>query len=166
MTNEYESQAVQFLADTKTEFSIVYLFTGPYFDDEQESRDVYQFTLKNARGIYSAKFGDSIANRDMRAWANNAPGASFPKKFRKFSDYSPEVMRARIEWKKYAPSAYDVLACLQKYDVGSFANFCGDFGYDADSKKAEKVYFAVQEEWDGLRRLFTAEQLAQLQEIN
>lgn len=166
---DYAKQAEQFLTDTKTEFFIVHLYTGPHFDDDKESRDVYQFTLKNARGIYSAKFGDSIANTEARAlfkkYGARAPitgGWSSPSDLQEAKKY-----KQMLKDKRYLPpSAYDVLACLTHYDPGTFADFCGDFGYDTDSTKAERVYFAVQQEWEGLRRLFTTEQLEQLQEIN
>lgn len=63
------------------------------------------------------------------------------------------------------PTAYDVLACLTKYDPGTFQNFCDEFGYDTDSRKAEKTYFAVQEEWSNVQRLFgdVIDQLAEIQ---
>lgn len=64
------------------------------------------------------------------------------------------------------PTPYDVLACLTKYDVGSFENFCSDYGYDTDSRKAYKIYKAVLKEWKNVELLFTPEQLEQLQEIN
>jgi hypothetical protein len=62
------------------------------------------------------------------------------------------------------PNAYDILTCLTKYEVGTFANFCGDFGYDQDSPKAEKTYKAVLKEFDGVSRVF-GDVLEQLQEI-
>lgn len=64
------------------------------------------------------------------------------------------------------PTAYDVLSCLTKYDPGTFENFCGDFGYDIDSRKAYKTYKAVMKEWKNIELLFTPEQLEQLAEIN
>lgn len=63
------------------------------------------------------------------------------------------------------PNAYDILACLQKGDPGTFENFCGDFGYDQDSRKAEKTYHAVVDEWKNIEKLFTEEELELLQEI-
>ncbi len=30
------------------------------------------------------------------------------------------------------PTAYDILACLTKYEVGTFDDFCSNFGYDTD----------------------------------
>lgn len=62
------------------------------------------------------------------------------------------------------PTMYDVLTCLTKNDPGSFENFCGDFGYDEDSRTAEKIYKSVCKEWEGIERLF-ADVLKQLQEI-
>lgn len=64
------------------------------------------------------------------------------------------------------PTAYDILACLTKYDPGTFENFCGDFGYDTDSRSAVKVYKAVRKEWNNVSKLFTESEIEQLQEIN
>lgn len=63
------------------------------------------------------------------------------------------------------PNAYDVLSCITKYDPGTFEDFCSDFGYDEDSRSAEKTYNAVCEEWENISLLFTYEEIEQLQEI-
>jgi hypothetical protein len=63
------------------------------------------------------------------------------------------------------PTAYDMLTCLTKYDIGSFENFCGDFGYDTDSRAAERTYKAVCKEWEKVSGFFTSEEIEQLQEI-
>ena len=67
---------------------------------------------------------------------------------------------------KTKPLAYDILSCLQKSEVGSFKDFCGDFGYDEDSIKAEKIYKAVVEEWKNVKILFSDKEIEKLQEIN
>lgn len=64
------------------------------------------------------------------------------------------------------PNLYDVLTCLQKYDVGTFEDFCGDFGYDLDSRTAEKTYKAVVKEFEAMERLFSSEELEVLNLIN
>jgi predicted urease superfamily metal-dependent hydrolase len=64
------------------------------------------------------------------------------------------------------PTPYSVLACLQKYEPGTFENFCSDYGYDVDSRKAYKTYKAVMKEFKNIELLFTAEEIEQLQEIN
>ena len=62
-------------------------------------------------------------------------------------------------------SAYDVLACLTKSDPGTFEEFCSDYGYDSDSRRAEQTYQAVREEWRKVQAFFSAQELAELQEI-
>lgn len=76
-------------------------------------------------------------------------------------------------WDSYAnakqnkrPHAYDVLAALTKYETESYDNFCDAFGYDNDSIKALTTYKAVVNEWENLSKLFTAEELEKLAEIN
>ena len=63
------------------------------------------------------------------------------------------------------PTMYDVLTCLQKYEVGTFDDFCSDFGYDNDSIKAHKIYKAVAREYKNMLRVFGADVLEQMQEI-
>ena len=60
-----------------------------------------------------------------------------------------------------APSLYDVLACLQKYELGSFEEFCQEFGYESFNdnytgynKKSMKLYKAVNREYKAVMRLF------------
>lgn len=64
------------------------------------------------------------------------------------------------------PTEYDVLATITKYEVGTFDNFCSDFGYDTDSRTAYKTYKAVMKEWKNIELLFTADQLEVLQGIS
>lgn len=64
------------------------------------------------------------------------------------------------------PSAYDLLACLTKYNPGTFENFCGDYGYDTDSRKALKIYKTVVKEWKDLTSIFNEQELEALAEIS
>lgn len=126
---DYQKQANDFMTKVGATMKVKFLGNMPYFDDDKESRDVYQITLKRNGKEYSFRFGQSIAN------------------------------------KRIAPTAYDVLACLTKYDPGTFDNFCSDFGYDTDSRKAEKTYFAIQKEYAGVVKIF-GDVMEELQEIN
>ena len=63
------------------------------------------------------------------------------------------------------PSAYDVLACIEKYEVTYFEDFCSNYGYDTDSRKAYKTYKAVKREWENVKKLFSEDQLELLREI-
>jgi len=71
------------------------------------------------------------------------------------------------------PTEYSVLACLQKYEVETFEDFCGEFGYEelnenyrGQNKQSMKIYLAVYKEWDNVNKLFTDEQIDLLREIN
>lgn len=68
--------------------------------------------------------------------------------------------------KRKTVAAYDLLACIQKSEVSTFENFCADFGYDSDSRKAEQTYHAVAKEWKKVQQFFTKEEIAQLQKIS
>jgi len=63
------------------------------------------------------------------------------------------------------PNAYDILTCLTKYDPGSFADFCGEYGYDEDSITAERTYKAVQEEYTKLSTLYSDAEMEEMAEI-
>jgi hypothetical protein len=64
------------------------------------------------------------------------------------------------------PRIYDILSCMTKYDPGDFENFCSDFGYDTDSRTAERTYKAVCKEWEAMQRLFEPEVLEEMADIN
>ena len=55
------------------------------------------------------------------------------------------------------PSLVSVLASLMSDasagEQGSFEDFCGDFGYDTDSRRAESTYRACQQTAVAMRRL-------------
>jgi len=67
---------------------------------------------------------------------------------------------------KTKPTAYDVLASLTDYDPDTFGEFCSSHGYDNDSRKAERTYKAVVEEWKQVKILWSDEEIKQLQEIH
>ena len=56
------------------------------------------------------------------------------------------------------PTSYDVLSCLQKYEVGTIDDFISEFGYSVNSwedvKKIEKTYKAVCREYKKVLHVF------------
>lgn len=66
-------------------------------------------------------------------------------------------------------STYSILACLEKYDVGTIDDFVHEFGYEvrkwSDVKRIENIYNAVVKEYKNLCRIFTPEQMDMLREI-
>ena len=67
------------------------------------------------------------------------------------------------------PNEYDILACLEKYDVGTIDDFVQEFGYEvnewADVKRIQNIYNAVKRQYKSLCRCFTPEQIEAMQEI-
>jgi hypothetical protein len=149
--SEYTEQAEKFLIDTGTKMETTFLYHGPYFPDEKENRDVYEIKLTRALAIgtksWSFKFGQSIQN-------------SLPKPDGRPSQTGLRIMAGT----RIRPTAYDALTAITKSDPGTFKDFCGDFGYDEDSRRAERTYIAVVEEWKNVERMF-GDVLERLQEI-
>lgn len=152
MTNEistYEQTAIDFLKATGTKLQTEFIRHSYHFQDDKDTRDIYEITLTNERHRYRFNFGQSINNSGYKIkYIHRGTGIE------------------RKEQERIAPTAYDVLACVTKNDPGTFENFCSDYGYDNDSRKAYRIYKAVMKDWKNVELLFTPEQLEQLQEIN
>lgn len=63
------------------------------------------------------------------------------------------------------PRAYSLLTCLTKYDPGTFSEFCREYGYDEDSRSAERTYKAVVKEWKQVAGFFSSAEIEALGEI-
>ena len=174
--NDYEKYADDFLNETGIKITSEYLKTGKHFSDDKYPRDIYTITLSRGNRKYTFTFGQSF-NCSGRYWKFGD--------YRSGVDYGKEIKKNGVgtgkfqisipfgsfkEWKENKnfsqPSSYDVLACLTKYDPGSFEDFCADYGYDTDSRKAEKVYSGVINEWHNVSMLFNDAEIEKLAEIN
>lgn len=62
------------------------------------------------------------------------------------------------------PTPYSLLTCLQKYEVGTYHEFCNEFGYNPYDDESEKIYTAVVHEEINVQRLF-GDCMEELQEI-
>lgn len=178
MTNisSYEQQAIDFLNATGATLEIVFDRNDKYFHDDIEPRDIYKCTLKRGGRKYSFEFGNSMNNSGFFAQYGKT---KYPIPYAMLNDSDAKIK----QWVKYnchsdfgsvkndsirrpkAPTAYDILACLQKYPVYSFEDFCSEYGYDVDSRKAYKTYKAVKREWENICILFTDAEIEQLREI-
>lgn len=168
--NEYIKQATEFLQKTQAKIKIEYVGLAVNKEwKEKEKRCLYEIILTSPRGSMVFDFWDSIRNTEIKTMTLEAYAE---KRYRMaFSSLTQaEKMQANKELaakkKTAVPSVYDVLACLTKYDPGTFEDFCSDYGYNEDSRTAERIYFAVQKEYKQLARLFTPEQMEELAEIN
>lgn len=140
MKTDYQKQAEQFLADTKTELEILKAIPQkkPLWHKEGEKHGInYSITLKNNKHSYTFDFWGSIADAEKIYNGN---------------------------YTNTKPKAYEILACIYPY-YGTFKDFCDDFGYSDDSILAEKTYYVVLEQTKELNKLFTEQELEKLQEI-
>lgn len=168
--NEYVKQAAEFLHKAHAEMKIEYVGLALNKEwKEKEKRCLYEITLTSPRGSMVFDFWDSIRNTEIKTMTLEAYAEKWYRMA--FSSLTQaEKMQANKELaakkKTAVPSVYDVLACLTKYDPGMFEDFCSDYGYNEDSRTAERIYFAVQKEYTQLTKLFTPEQMEELAEIN
>lgn len=169
--NEYIKQADNFLKKANATIKIDFVGVAVNKDWEEQKnqkRNLYEVTLTSPRGSMIFNFWDSIYNTEIK----RTTLAEYVEKRYKYSfdvlSYS-EKLTAKKELKEKkaeaTPNSYNVLACMTKYDPGTFEEFCSEYGYNEDSRTAEKIYFAVQKEYTQLARLFTAEQIEDLREI-
>jgi len=167
--SEYEKQALDFLEKTGAILETEFLGHFEFFEDDGFTRDVYKFTISRDGKTYQSRFGQSLVNSAVTKGNHKHWGISFHRDLIHPARVSISQYMDRLktsQWKgRKAPEAYDILACLQTYDIGTFNDFCMDFGYDNDSIKAQKTYFAVQNEFEGLKRLFNEKELEMLAEI-
>ena len=191
--SEYDIQAAEFLRpqfggkDSITALTIEYLKHDKHFESDKETRDIYFVTLERAGRSYSFNFGQNLVSSGK--WAifswKKSKGRIFPnenlteagqeafkyleKLNRERKDSAFGAPAINVEYKRNPglkkPSEYDVLACLTTHDPERFQDFCANYGYDEDSRTAEKVYNAVRDEFLNLERLFTPAQMEQLAEI-
>ena len=140
--SEYAKQAADFCKRTGCNISAEYSGQAvPQWDGEKHNH--FKIKIERGRRSFIVDFYDSIANTEK---------------------YKPEA-NGFFPLRGY-PSAYDIISCLQKYDCGTFEDFCAEFGYNEDSRKDEQIYNACKKEFENLQRLFSDEEIEQLQEIN
>jgi hypothetical protein len=177
MKTNYEKQAMDFLEKTGCKMTITYKENRKYFPNDKETRDVYDIKIEREKRVWEFEFGNSIKDSEFVA----VYGKSRYKIPSEMRTKSNEEIAWYVKWnlqfdfgtvkadhiiRPVAPSEYSVLACLTKYDPGSFEDFCIEFGYDLDSKTAERIYNAVVKEWQNVCMLWNDDEIEELREIN
>lgn len=175
--SEYLKQATDFLTKTNTELSVKFLKHGKHFTDDKDSRDIYEITLKRGNRKYIFNFGQSInasgeyivaPHLQNKIWCEQVTGGKYALTLSEFKKLHSTYKNGKDIFinKNFAvPNAYDILTCLTKYDPNTFEDFCSEFGYDSDSRKALETYNAVKNEYKEVTRLFTDAEIEELQEI-
>lgn len=143
MDKQYIDQANKFLADTKTTLVIVKsaIQSPPDWDktgSQAHKHIKYDVELSNANGKYFFNFWGSVAEWENVHYSNG--------KYRK-------------------PTAYDILAGMSGYEPDTdYYEWCKDYGFEP-SHETERIHKAVLAEYRAISKLFTQDQLIQLDEI-
>ena len=170
--NEFTRQADEFLEKANAKLTIRWIgLMRNEMWDEKELRDRYEITLTTPKGSMTIDFWDSIHDTEI----HNMTASEYAKKIYRLHWESVECdynMKVKIckelsQAKQNAEvTAYDILSCLEKYEIGTFEEFCAECGYSNDSIRAYKTFIACDEQYKKLKRLFTEEQMKELCEIN
>lgn len=152
----YLTEAINFLYDTETtiDIKLVYQSTPPW--NEEEPVNVYRVTLRNKHYTYEFNFYSSIYDT---YGPDPKRGESMFDRDRRLREHKKiQARKLRI---------YDILACLQIDYIEDFEDFCVQYGYNVDSRKALATWEAVRAETKAIKRLWPSElDQLRLNEIN
>lgn len=175
--NEYQQQAADFCGRFNVTITWEYDGYRPYFQDDNESRDCWKWTLARNGITMSGGLGTSLEAlyQSIRAVlpAHEQEAYDRGRKIRSiWWDGVTRAILARKERRPIPPTDYDLLACLTKSDPGTLENFCSEYGYKdqpvTEYSKVRALYDAVLSEWRDVLRVFgpeDSEMLAALREI-
>ena len=177
LKTDYDTQAANFLGKTHATITVKFARQGKYLEGDKDERDIYSVSMTRGDRGFTFEFGQSVICSG-RYWRDgySTKGITQGREVKLMVNTPREHGTGRYahplsfgDWvpnKNFGiPSAYDILSCLTKYDPGDFENFCGDLGYDTDSRAAEKTYRAVKAEYGNLCMLFSGKELELMQKI-
>lgn len=162
--------ADDFLSKANAKIDITFIGRAVNSDwSETALRNLYDVKITTLRGSMTVKFWDSLHNTQITQMSVD----DYAKKHFRMNyncltlfERTKAIKELKAKQNEAKPTAYDVLACLTKYDCGSFDSFCYEYGYSNDSISALKTYLACGKEYEELRRIFNAEQIEELREIS
>jgi len=169
---DYDKQAAEFLEKTNTIIDKVFYHNGKHFNSDTQVRDIYKITIKRGNRQFSFNFGQNIMNSQYyqdkisnRTYSLDGKSRTGNYSLNNIVKYNRGLTSQLTLIKGQIPTDYDILTCLTKYDPGTLEDFCSEFGYDIDSKSAEKTYLAVKEEWKNVQTIWTDKEIELLIEI-
>ncbi len=177
--NTYEQQANNFCTKYNVSIEITYKKHDIHFEGDARKRDIYSIYIKRGARGFSFDFGQSLNDSGVKIVNTNNNKTRRVFDIKDVTNKDGKVDRHKIEsLLKYSlipsekivmpkkPTNYSILACLTKHDPETFEDFCSNFGYDTDSKRAQFTYEAVKSEYVSLCALFNETEMNELQEIN
>lgn len=170
MKSEYTKKTEQLMKTLNVAYTIEYDGIGinPNWNDK-DKRTIYSVHLENTRGSMDFTFWGSILEAELRKMSMDDYCKIYMRSHYQDLSYAEKSKANRAyhrKLKEYEVDIYEVIAALQKYEVGSFSNFCDEYGYDEDSRRAERIYLACTDEYYKLKKMFTEEEMEMLREVN
>lgn len=170
VSNSQYDEACELIAkEMNLGFKTEFLKNDFHFEGDKDKRDIYKITLKREGRKYTFNFGQSVyesqhyqdKNIKEKTYTMNGGSRTGGYKVHDLSFLDTYCLLI----KGTAPTLYDVLACLTKYDPETFEYFCDCYGYDIDSSRAKKTYKAVKKEYQKMCTLFSENDLEVLRQI-
>ena len=168
--SKYVKQAKDFLEHCNATMEINYVGLEKPNWDNQPHR-TYDCTIKTPRGTMMVHFYDSLHNTEVYMPYDELYERRYYRKYNGLTIQEKARFQKQVkeEREKAIPTEYSVIACLQKYDVGSMDDFMYEFGYEIkcvdDMTNFINSYNGVVKEYNDIRRCFTEEQIEAMQEI-
>jgi len=163
--SKYDIEAESFIKATGITIDKVYDGHRKHFDGDTGRRSWWNIMIiAPGRKSFSYGFGQSIQDSYK---AVSREGARLMRANCCYADPSCGPLPSSIRETKKAPSDYSLLACISSnsYQSETFEDFCFNFSYDTDSRKALDTYLACEKVASDINRFFTAEEIEILREI-
>jgi hypothetical protein len=129
-----------------------------WYEENRFLQDNWTITVSYEGKSYSSKYSAGIGNRKLIRSAK-----------KEGNRYKTEKEACQAQWLKLIPPTIDdVMSCLLsdgRCAEGTFEDFCGELGYDSDSRKALAVYLACQEARNGLIKMLGSELFNELSQL-
>lgn len=171
---KYDKQAAEFIEMTGLKIHKSYCGHYKRFEDAKYissqwrikfSRGKKEFWFNFSQSVYSSFSKTELAGYRRKPLDSGDFHYLAIKEILETGAVEHKSLPFSLHYEKTPPTDYDILSCLTKYDPGTFEDFCGDYGYDTDSRKAEKTYFAVQKEYQNSQGMFSEAELEMMAEI-
>lgn len=138
-------------------------------DKNKVGRETYLITIFNSRSVYSFYFYDSISNTEvLNTNFTDFVEKMYKKPYKEMTHKELISAEEELEQKRKAArkiSLNDIFSSLCLQDIGTFPQFCFEYGYTGDIIADFELYTSVQEQYVNLRKLFTDEELNMLIEL-
>lgn len=124
----------------------------------------YQTQALDFLAKHGIKFSFKLANTKTAPWGKDEKRNHFVVTFRKGrKSFSADFFGSINDYKagKTEIDAYSVLACFSSdiYCPDTFGDFCADYGYNEDSREAEKTFRACKKLAVKLNKFFDTEEM-------